>query len=76
MTTVFKEPSTADEPEGQVLAIHRFTMWSTKVPTLKGWTFDTTTGPINFHANREQFEAIGNAFLAAARSMPGKNDLS
>jgi hypothetical protein len=48
---------------GTVLGISRFQMWSTHVPTVKGWTFDTTTGPINFHANREQFEAIGNAFL-------------
>jgi hypothetical protein len=51
-------------------------MWSTHVPTVKGWTFQTTTGPINFHANREQFEAMGNAFLAAARSMPSANDLN
>jgi hypothetical protein len=65
-----------DEPEGPSLAIHRFQMWSTHVPTVKGWTFHTTTGPINFHANREQFEAIGNGFLAAARSMPSKTDLS
>jgi len=45
-------------------------------PPYTGWTFLTTTGPINFHANREQLEAIGNALIAAARSMPGKNDLS
>jgi hypothetical protein len=31
---------------------------------------------MNFHVNCEQFEAIGNAFLAAARSMPSANDLS
>ncbi len=66
----------ADEPEGPVLAIHRFQMWSTQVPTLKGWTFHTTAGPMNFHTNREQLETIGNGFLAAARSMPSKNDLS
>jgi hypothetical protein len=66
----------ADKPEGPVLGIHGFQTWSTFLPTVKGWTFHTTKGPINFHANREQFEAMGNAFLAVARSMPSKNDLS
>jgi hypothetical protein len=67
---------TDDKPVGPVLSIRRLRIWETAVPTIKGWTFDTSQGPLNFHANREQLQLIGDAFLKAAREMPSKTDLS
>jgi hypothetical protein len=45
-------------------------MWSTEVPTVKMWTFQTSQGPLHFHANREQLRVIGEAFLRAVETMP------
>src|SRR5262245_44128645 len=61
---------------GPVLAVLELQIWNTHVPTTMGWTFVTSQGPINFHANREILESIGKAFLEAAQSMPRKTDLS
>jgi len=60
-----------DKPEGPVWGIGGLQIWKTvDDPVTKGFSFETSDGPKNFHGTREQLLRIGQELVKAAEGMP------